>query len=179
MKTAIVNPGFLRVMAAYNQWQNESLYKAASSLSDEDRKRERGAFFGSLHATLSHILWGDRIWLSRFADHAPPDTPIGDSGAMITDWDTLKAERMKTDDFIITWTKGVTAAALEGDLNWYSGAYGRTISMRRDVLLTHFFNHQTHHRGQAHAMLTAAGAKPGPTDLPVMPAFQTGAFDFS
>ncbi|WP_428407011.1 DinB family protein [Hyphococcus sp.] len=173
------NPAFLRVMAAYNQWQNESLYGAASGLTDEERKRARGAFFGSIHATLSHILWGDRIWLSRFTDYPAPDAPIGDSGAMIADWDALKAERVKTDDFILTWTTGVSAADLEGELSWFSAAYDRTISMRRDLLLVHFFNHQTHHRGQAHAMLTAAGAKPGPTDLPVMPAFQSGAFDFS
>lgn len=165
----MISPAHARLMAAYNEWQNESLYGAASGLTDKARREDRGAFFGSIHGTLSHVLWGDRMWLSRFTDSPPPPSGIKGSSSWIEGWEALRAERKKTDAQIIAWTDGLTEADFEGNLTWFSAAMNMEITMPRWILITHFFNHQTHHRGQAHAMLTAAGAKPADTDIPFMP----------
>src|SRR5207302_270238 len=82
-----------RRMARYNRWQNQNLYGVADRLGEEERRRERGAFFGSVHKTLSHLLWGDRIWMSRFSDVPKPVGGIPESVAMYPDWDGLKRER--------------------------------------------------------------------------------------
>ncbi len=68
----MITPEYVRTMAAYNRWQNQNLYGAADELSDAQRKEQRGAFFGSIHGTLSHLLWGDQIWMSRFAGTPRP-----------------------------------------------------------------------------------------------------------
>ncbi|MEE2691202.1 MAG: DinB family protein [Pseudomonadota bacterium] len=164
----MITPDYARTMAAYNRWQNESIYGAAAGLSDEERRRDRGAFFGSIHRTLSHLRWGDEIWLSRFGDFPPPPptASLGGSAAVYDDWEELRAGRIALDETIIGWAASLTPRDLEGDLTWFSGAMKREITRPRALLVAHMFNHQTHHRGQAHAMLTAAGAKPDDTDLP-------------
>ena len=80
-------------------------------------------------------------------------------------------ERQTLDQQIIEWAHGVDDTSLGGDLTWYSGAMGREVSKPLGLLITHFFNHQTHHRGQVHAMLTAAGQRPDDTDLPFKPEY--------
>ncbi|PQA88512.1 DinB family protein [Hyphococcus luteus] len=165
----MISPAHMRLMAAYNEWQNRSLYDAAATLSDAERREGRGAFFGSIHGSLNHVLWGDRMWLSRFTPSEAPDAGIKESASLFEDWDILRAERDKTDAHILAWADAMTGAEIEGGLTWFSGAANREITLPRWVLITHFFNHQTHHRGQVHAMLTAAGAKPDDTDIPFMP----------
>ncbi len=166
----MIGTDHMRMMAAYNRWQNGSVYSAADGLPDHDRTADQGAFFGSIEATLNHILWADRIWMSRFADYPAPNAPdIGSSVGETENWDQLKAERRATDQEIIDWVATVSPDELQGDLSWFSGAAGREVTKPFWLLVTHFFNHQTHHRGQVHAMLTAKGAKPDDTDLPFMP----------
>ncbi|MEL7486622.1 MAG: DinB family protein [Pseudomonadota bacterium] len=166
----MISTDHVRAMAHYNRWQNHSLYGAASTLSDDERRRDCGAFFKSIHGTLTHILWADQLWFSRFTDHPPPAVGgIPGSDAMIEDWTALGAARAEMDDKIEAWAAHMEEASLADDLAWYSGAMGREISKPRWLLVTHFFNHQTHHRGQVHALLTAAGARPDDTDLPFMP----------
>lgn len=169
----MITPAYMQVMAAYNEWQNRSLYDAAADLSDAERRKDRGAFFRSIHGTLSHVLWGDRAWLCRFTDSPAPPVGIKDSPSLFEDWNILRAEREKTDAQILAWANAMTIAGIEGGLTYFSGAAQREISLPRWVLITHFFNHQTHHRGQAHAMLTAAGAKPEDTDIPFMPGIES------
>jgi uncharacterized damage-inducible protein DinB len=156
-------------MARYNAWQNINLLGAADSLEDEARLRDRGAFFGSIAATLSHLLWGDRVWMSRFAVGDLPGGGIEGSALLYRDWAVYKRERATTDAAILDWASRLEDGDLDRDLTWYSGAAGRQVSRPFALLVTHFFNHQTHHRGQVHAMLTAAGARPGETDLFLMP----------
>lgn len=158
-----------QIMAPYNAWQNRSLYAAADSLSDDDRKADRGAHFGSIFATLNHLLWGDRIWMSRFAGTPPPEGGIPSSTDLYEDWGALRAARLEFDAVIENWTRDLTEDWLGGDITWFSGAAQREFTKPAWLLLTHLFNHQTHHRGQVHAMLTAAGAKPEDTDLFLMP----------
>jgi uncharacterized damage-inducible protein DinB len=165
----MIDKDYLRKMARYNRWQNGNLYGAADGLSDAERKRDRGAFFGSIHGTLNHLLWGDRAWMSRFAGTRKVTVGIKGSTGLYPDWGDLKQEREEFDRKIIDWAEGLDPEWLAGDLTWFSGAMQRELTMPKWVLVTHFFNHQTHHRGQVHAMLTAAGAKPGDTDLCFMP----------
>jgi uncharacterized damage-inducible protein DinB len=160
---------YLRMMARYNQWQNSSLFDAAQTLDDAMRREQRGAFWGSIHGTLSHLYWGDRIWLSRFGIADAPGVPLSESGTFMVDWETLASERQALDAAILNWADSYADGPITGVLNWYSGAAGRDVTAPLAVILPHIFNHQTHHRGQVHAMLTAAGAKPADTDMFLMP----------
>ena len=163
----MITPGYVRVMAEYNRWQNENLYGAADGLDDTARKAPRGAFFGSIHATLNHLLWADQTWMSRLTGTPKSRVPgIPESVGLHETWDELKRERAAFDSVIVAWAERLDPAWLEGDLVWFSGVLGRELSKPRWLLVTHLFNHQTHHRGQVHCMLTQAGARPGSTDLP-------------
>lgn len=164
-----VGPGYLRMMAKYNAWQNRSVVAAADKLGATERGRDRGAFFGTISGTLSHLLWGDLIWMSRFDGGDPPKGGIPGSERLFQDWDAFKAKRLATDSRIRRWADAATDATCEGDLSWFSGAAGRQVTKPRTLVFAHFFNHQTHHRGQVHAMMTAAGARPDDTDLFFMP----------
>jgi uncharacterized damage-inducible protein DinB len=165
----MIDPGYVQRMARYNRWQNENLYGVADSLSDAERRRERGAFFGSIHATLNHLLWADQIWMSRLAGSPRPEGGIPESVSRHAQWSDLKRERGAFDEIIIDWADHLDPAWLAGDLTWYSVAAKTELSNPRWLLVTHMFNHQTHHRGQTHCMLTQAGGKPKDTDLPLMP----------
>lgn len=161
----MIDKSFATTMARYNRWQNESLYGAAETLTDEARRQDRGAFFGSIHGTFCHLLWADRMWLSRFAGTPKPSVPGSESARMIDGWPELVAERQATDALVEGWAAGLSPDWLAGDLSWVSGISRRELTRPKALLVMHFFNHQTHHRGQVHAMLTAAGAKPDDTDL--------------
>jgi uncharacterized damage-inducible protein DinB len=164
----MITTDYVRTMAGYNRWQNENIYGAAGILTDAQRKEQRGAFFGSIHATLNHLLWGDQIWMSRFAGTPKPKAAsIPDSVAMYESWDELGRERQAFDGVIGGWADKLDPAWLAGDLTWFSGAAGREVTKPTWILVAHLFNHQAHHRGQVHCMLTQAGVKPGEaTDLP-------------
>lgn len=158
-----------RTLARYNAWQNQSIFAAAGTLDDAARRAQRGAFFGSIAATLSHLLWADRMWLSRFGRGEAPAGGIAGSVSLYGEWEGLCAARRDMDAEIADWATALTDADLSGQLSWYSGALGREVVQSRALCVMHLFNHQTHHRGQVHAMLTAAGAMPGPTDLVFAP----------
>ena len=173
----MIDLGYVQRMARYNRWQNENVYGVADALSDAERRRNRGAFFGSIHATLNHIhatlnhlVWADRIWMSRLAGTPRPDGGIPESISLHGDWADLKRERKDFDAVMIDWADRLDAASLAGELAYYSGAIKSELRKPKWLLITHMFNHQTHHRGQVHCMLTQAGGKPGDTDLPFMPA---------
>ncbi len=161
----MITPDYVRMMAAYNAEMNRRLYGAAANLTDAERKANRGAFWQSIHGTLVHLLWGDCQWMSRFDGWAKPAVPIKQSADMIEDFSELRARRVKADADIEAWAGRVDDAWLAEDLVWFSGAAGREMRRAKGKLLVHFFNHQTHHRGQAHAMLTACGLETGDTDL--------------
>jgi len=167
----VITSEYVRLMAAYTRWQNNSIYGAADGLTDSERKAPRGAFFGSIHATLNHLLWADQLWLHRLAGTPAPASPdIPGSVRQFEDWGTLKINRQATDEAVVDWSKRVTEADLEGTFSWFSGAIQAEVVRPRRVLVIQLFNHGTHHRGQVHAMLTAAGARPDDTDVPFMPS---------
>ena len=165
----MIDVGYVQCMARYNHWQNENVYRVADSLSDGERRRERGAFFGSIHATLNHLLWADRIWMSRLAGTTAPAGGIAESVSLYAQWDDLKRERKASDAVMIDWADRLDAASLASELAYYSVAIKAHVHKPKWLLVAHMFNHQTHHRGQVHCMLTQADGRPGDTDLPFMP----------
>jgi uncharacterized damage-inducible protein DinB len=160
---------WLRASARYNRWMNDKLYGLAASLSDEARKRDCGAFFGSIHGTLGHILLADRIWLARFTGVTIPDGFMGPGGIrsldqeLYADFEELRRERATTDDELSAWVAGLTPERLAAPL-----VYVRRGEKQESPLwwaVAHVFNHQTHHRGQITTLLMQQGCDPGVTDL--------------
>ncbi len=166
----MIGLGYVQRMARYNRWQNESLYTVADALADEERRRQRGAFFGSIHATFNHILWADRLWISRFTDVPEPQGGIPESVSLYADWEPLKQARAEFDATIVEWADRLDSVWLAGDLTWYAGAAKKEMLQPKWLLVTQMFNHATHDRGQVHCLLTQAGLRPHATDLPWMPA---------
>lgn len=163
-------------MAAYNAEMNRRLYTAADTLGDAARHADGGAFFGSIHGTLCHLLWGDTIWMHRFDGWEQPTVGIPGSPEWIPEWKALQAARAEADARIEGWAARLVPADLQGEVDWFSGANNAQMRRPRWLLITHMFNHQTHHRGQAHALITRAGAKTAATDLPwAIPAAAWGA----
>ncbi len=150
-------------MAAYNRWMNEKLYAVCAELSDEDRKANRHAFFGSVHGTLNHLLVGDKVWMGRFMSQ--PFTPSGFDQELHSDFSELRRERSALDAEIGRWAAGITEEMLRGKLRFTSIADPRPREHDMWICVTHFFNHQTHHRGQLTALLSQVGKDYGVTDL--------------
>ena len=152
--------------AAYNCWANRRLYGEAERLPDEARKRELGLFFRSLHGTLNHILVADRIWLRRLTGEGPQPERLNQ--ILFEDFSALRDAREAEDARIVGLVNGLTEADLAGTFEYRTIA-GKAHVQRRADTLAHFFNHQTHHRGQAHAALTILGVpEPAPLDLLAM-----------
>jgi uncharacterized damage-inducible protein DinB len=169
----LITADYVRLMARYNRWQNDSLVAAASGLTVAEREQDRGAFFGSIQRTFSHLLWGDAVWMGRFDGGGRPAGSIAESPAAWPYWDAFRPARDAMDARILVWAGSLTDADCAGMLTWMSGGAGRELTKSRALCITHMFNHQTHHRGQIHAMLTAAGARPEDTDLHIIPAEET------
>ena len=167
----MISPDHCRLMAAYNAEMNRRIYAAADRLTEAQRREDRGAFFRSLHATLNHLVWGDTTWMARFAGWDAPKVGIPGSVGLHDDWAALKAIRADTDARIEAWAATIDPAWLRGTLSWHSAAMQREVTRPTWVLVTHFFNHQTHHRGQVHALVTGFGEKTGDTDLPFILPF--------
>ena len=116
----MIERAYVQRMARYNRWQNENLFGVADRLSEEERRRERGAFFGSIHKTLSHILWGDQMWMSRLAGTRKPDVGIPGSVDLFPVWEGLKAGRASFDRTMLDWADGVEPSWLEAEQSYYS-----------------------------------------------------------
>jgi uncharacterized damage-inducible protein DinB len=162
---ALVSPAYVRTMAAYNAQMNRRIYAAAERLPESARRLARGAFWSSIHGTLCHLLWGDQMWMSRFDGWGKPSVPQKDSATLIGDFEELKRARVDADERISSWAARVSKDWLAEEQVWFSASVNREMRQPRSLLVTHFFNHQTHHRGQAHVMITACGEKTGDTDL--------------
>ena len=168
----MITPEFCRRMARYNAWQNRQISDALETVSLDVLTQDRGAFFGSILSTLNHVLWADHIWMSRFDPSVQsPDGGIADSVSLHPTQGAWSAARFHMDGKISHWADTLKALDLTGELRWYSGAAGRDMSAPIALCVTHMFNHQTHHRGQVHAMMTAAGLTAPVTDLFLMPEF--------
>lgn len=136
----------------------------------EELTKDRASFFGGILATANHLLWGDTLWMSRFDPSV--DAPKGGIDTSVTLHATSAswgADRFRMDGKICFWADGLRALDLKGCIRWYSRAAGREMTSSYETAIMHFFNHQTHHRGQLHAMLTSAGQKAPVSDLILMP----------
>jgi uncharacterized damage-inducible protein DinB len=164
----------LQLMAAYNAWMNTKVYEAASRLTPVELRCERGAFFGSILGTLNHLVVGDTIWLKRFAGHpagfaaleplAAWSTPTALDQILFDDLPQLASRRTELDSIISAWMGSLNDLDLDHDLRY---ANMKEVACVRNffALLAHFFNHQTHHRGQVTTLLSQAGVDVGVTDL--------------
>ena len=165
---------YFPLLASYNQWMNQKIYDCTSSLPAEALYLDRGAFFGSIWGTLNHIAVGDTIWLKRFSRHpacaaplaALADTPTPQhlDDILFPEFATLRAYREQLDTRIIDLVGTLDEAALGYPLN-YTNTQGASFTREFGALLVHYFNHQTHHRGQVTTLLFQAGVDPGVTDL--------------
>jgi uncharacterized damage-inducible protein DinB len=168
----MMSPEWLSVSARYNRWMNDKLYGIAASLSDEARKRDRGAFFKSIHGTFNHLLLADRVWLARFKGVTVPEGFMGPGGIrsldqeLCVDFEDLRRERALTDDELTAWVSGLTDERLAAPLVYMRR--GKTHESPLWWAVAHLFNHQTHHRGQITTLLTQQGCDPGVTDLIAM-----------
>ena len=161
------NLSYYETMAEYNQWMNQKLYAICAEIPDEKRKENLGAFFKSIHGILNHLLYGDRAWMGRFSGQ-PFAGKIGQE--LYSNFDVLRQERELMDIQIIEWSKQLSPEWLDQTFEYTSNVDGKTRILPTWVLVTHMFNHQTHHRGQLTTLLSQLGYDPGITDLPWLPS---------
>ena len=151
-----------RTFARYNAWANRRLYDACATLDAAEYLKRRAAFFGSIHNTLNHLLVADRIWLARIERKEHGIKSLDQ--VLYDDLATLRAAREAEDAHICALTDGLDAAALMNTWS-YSNMAGTPQETRLDWILSHLFNHQTHHRGQVHDTLSQTSTAPPPLDL--------------
>ncbi len=152
-----------RMFAAYNAWANQRLYDAAGEIAEEQYNRNVGVFFGSLNGTLNHILVADRIWMHRFTGEGEHPTVL--SQTLHADFASLLQSREAEDRRIIAWVESLDEGKLASTISYTTITGPMQVTQRLAPALAHFFNHQTHHRGQAHSALSILGHAPPPLDL--------------
>jgi uncharacterized damage-inducible protein DinB len=162
---------FTQTMAEYNRWMNDRLYDCCAQLSDDERKRDVGAFFKSIHGTLHHLLLGDRIWLGRFTGEPFPVKSLDQE--LYSNFAELRAERTAIDIFILEWVSSLSEADFSGELSYTSVVNPKPRRYPFWFAIVHFFNHQTHHRGQLTTLLSQRGIDPGVMDLIWLPQCQS------
>ena len=145
------------MFAAYNRWANERLYEAAGRVSDADYRADHGAFFGSLHGTLNHLVVADRIWMRRFTGEGPVHTKLNEIAH--EDLRSLGTARRDEDERIIFYIEMLAESDIAGTFTYRSITNPADVTQPLGPALAHFFNHQTHHRGQAHCILTGIGGR--------------------
>ena len=165
----MISPEYCQTMARYNQWQNNGLRDIIQAMDEGALGMDRGAFFGSIMGTLNHLLWDDTLWISRFDGGPGPEVVPKDSAEMTANKEDWARLRFLADGRIREWARSINTVDLAGDLHFHSAAMDADLQWPISICVIQMFNHQTHHRGQIHAMLTAAGKNPQPTDLPFMP----------
>lgn len=165
----MIEAGYVRTAVRYNAWQNRQLTALLEPVDDAVLRADRGAFFGSIMATLNHILWADTLWMSRFHDRIPPPPEGPDDLEFTPTFAVWSAERFRMDGAMRMWADTLRSLDLKRRTTWYSGTLGREMTQPLELCVVHVFNHQTHHRGQVHAMMTAAGLEAPVTDLVFMP----------
>ena len=162
-----VDTALFQRMSAYNAWMTAKVYGAADRMSDAERKEDRGAFFKSVHSTLNHILFADRVWMTRFWKKIYDVKGMGVD--IFDDYSELKAAHLEMNRDIVAFTDQLSSEWLAEVMEWTRSTDGVTRRRPRWLLVMHMFNHQTHHRGQLSTLFTQAGIDIGVTDLPFMP----------
>lgn len=166
----MITKAHVELMSQYSRWMNLKLYASCAQLEDSKRREDLGAFFGSIHLTLNHLLHGDRMFLSRFEGRNEEFAPLGTE--LFPNFEDLHRERLSTDQHIARWANDLDTQWLGEALTYKSMSDGKTRTIEHWVLVTHLFNHGTHHRGQITTLLSQLGLDVGVTDIPFMPAFE-------
>ena len=151
------------MMAAYNAWANRRLYAAAARLDEEDYRADLGAFFCSVHGTLNHLIVGDMIWMARFRGDPSADLKLDD--IIYHSHEELRVARLELDEEIVLYFTALPASDLEREFTYTPITLPDPVTQSRAPAMAHFFNHQTHHRGQVHALLTRLTGEAPPLDL--------------
>lgn len=151
-----------QMLARYNTLANHRIYKSCSQLSRSELHRFRPAFFGSIYATLNHLLIADRIWLARFAGQTVSSTNLDE--ILYENFSDLQSARILEDLRIEEFASKLTDPDLSEEIT-YTNHEGKVYRDPVDLLVTHFFNHQTHHRGQIHDMISQTEISPPILDL--------------
>jgi uncharacterized damage-inducible protein DinB len=146
-----------RMFARYNEWANRRIYEAAAALPEADYRSDGGAFFGSVHGTLNHLLVADRIWMRRFTGEGPVQTKLDE--ILFDDLASLRVEREAQDGRINAYVDGLSEKQLGETFTYRTIVRPVDITQALAPALSHFFNHQTHHRGQVHALLSARAGR--------------------
>lgn len=165
----------LKLMADHNHWMNEKLYAVCKHMPDAERKRDLGAFFGSIHGTFNHLLLVDRLWFGRIRN-APFFIESLDQ-ELYTDFTTLERERDKTDVEISGFVSTLDPASLSKAITYTSFVKKSILTLPLGLILIHLFHHQTHHRGQITTLISQLGYDFGETDMIYMPGADTEYFD--
>ncbi len=166
----MITPSYVRTMARYNHWQNGLIYDLAGSLDDAARRADCGMCFGSIHNTLNHMLWDDQMLMHCLADMPlPAADSVRTSVGLFEDWLALRNAHAAFSTGIVEWADTISETWLEGTRIWNSGAAQQQGRKSNAILLVQLFNHQTHHRGQLHVMLSQQGVKTPHTDVSFMP----------
>ncbi len=153
-------------MAEYNAWANARLYRMANELPDELYRKDVGAYFKSLHGTLNHLLATDLIWLRRLSGAGEQPKRLDE--IVRDDLRSLTHARVQEDARLLQLVSGLDEAQLDEPFAFRT-SNGKPNALKRREALAHLFNHQTHHRGQAHAILTSVGVRePDSLDLLVL-----------
>jgi len=163
----VLDADYACTLARYNRWMSERLYALCARLPDGDRRADRGAFFGSIHGTLNHLVYADLAFLSRFTGDPPEVPPLGEE--LYSDFEELTNVRASLDSRLSAWASGLSEEWLRSPFSYTSKVDGVTRTLPAWVLVAHLFNHQAHHRGQLTTLLSQLGHDPGVTDLPFMP----------
>lgn len=158
----------IQTMARYNRWMNRKIYACCASLPEAERLRDRGAFFKSIHGTLNHLLLADRVWMGRFT--AQPFAVRSLDQVLYADFAELRRERVAEDERIVDWISALTEHDVDRELVYTSLVHPQPRRYPLQLALAHFFNHQTHHRGQITTLLSQSGVDVGVTDLIALPA---------
>ncbi len=155
---------YFKLLADYNAWANARLYDATAELSDADYRKDMGAFFGSLHRTLNHILVGDRIWFQRV--EGAGDVPTNLGALLFEDFQDLRTARDAEDARIKGVITSLSGADIAGTFDYTNLRTGDHFTDQPLApTLAHIFNHQTHHRDQAHTLLSQLGRNPPELDI--------------
>jgi len=157
----------VQMLARYNRWMNRKVYGCCAGLPDEARKRDMGAFFRSIHGTLNHLLLADRVWMGRFT--GVPFQAESLDQELYADFSALRTMREAEDDRIIEWVASLSPRDMEGELAYTSMVNPEPRRYPLWLAVSHFFNHQTHHRGQVTTLLSQLGVDVGVTDLIWLP----------
>lgn len=161
----MITPDYARQMASYNEWQNQQLRDVMRSVNEDVLRQERGAFFGSILETANHVLWADQLWLSRLSGFPPPTGALATSKEATSSLSEWEIARFRTDKALSLWARDLRSIDLTGPLTWHSEVRGAPLTKPLSLCVMHMFNHQTHHRGQIHVMLTAVGCTGPQSDL--------------